>query len=1468
MKKQLVSIVFALGIANLFAADLSYNLRGSVEDENGDPISNVSVNLIEAGVSVKSKGDGSYTLSNLEATSILDQDSYGIRVNPRSIEIRNKSYQGKVQVNVHSLNGSLIWSMNNNMGIGHQSIELPQKVQQAKVKVIVVQIGSDQIVAVMNGQQVALKHSNSPRALLRETNGTFHLEFSHPDYWTLTKEITNLKANLGIGVLQFYDPTADEDFDGISNAEEKKKGTDPRQNDTDKDGVSDGVEIALGTNPLIADSDKDGSSDGDERAAGTNPLDSKSGADTDRDGLSDAQEKTLGTDPLVADSDKDGVSDGVEIANETNPNKKDTDGDGLTDNEELSLGTNPGTADTDMDGIPDETEVSQNTNPLQNESSTFLGSVIAKYLPSAKSEELQKNVDIAKLIMGACDVSSVSELATLFGSQIPGLVDAKTEIDLTLNMFANSVLGIFPAPVMVKKTRTLDNGNSEEYLKLYGKLADGLPEAELNIYQGTCDLELMFAVGTSFQPSKIHSTLGFMDGMRIESNLLMRTSTGNGKQFDKMNDFVKEQELDRGFYLVGALNTRGTGIDQVLQLQSLGVLAGLPVSLSEGFDNVFLTAFADYNIGVGPFTIEDATMTIKPNKAEIPGTDLVGVDAPESVTGVRIRFEGHMTVELGSDKLDLRAGVEVDQAAAAVYGNMSGIHHNAFGIPGVDIDSIAYFGGINYEALAAQNYAEAFSAGMAGQLVIPGKKIGGAFLWDARQTVNPKPMFKVDLGNIHLIQMLSPYYGTAITYAAGDYLPPLVLDSAHGYFAASDVEIGRFKYASGITVQGNMRFWGWNMFADCHLNEGLLKIKGGVGPLILIPNVFEIRGSQMRAGTNAQLSDSLMVDMVVSKDSVRFYMTGKVTVLGLTQEADIQVLPDSGFRATMAGSIFNQFETDLTVYSNKTFNDQSKIGDNLFGVRGNLKNDFKEYLQNDVANFVKTSSAEAQSSIENHQEDVDKAEQEVANAEGAFDLANEELDKVNGALDVAEEEAKKAKIVWETAVNGLVIAENAVTTAEENVGKAEAVLKAAEDEFDRLNGELEVARGVLKDAQIAYDEAKKVFDAANALVAELTGTLREITALYNELLKPIQGLKNAVNNAKSNLKSNGDKIEALKKEIERLSSQKLTYESCVPKASECNNWSCNLGCAWYDAPCKIREGLCYAGALIDNGICIGNTLAVTVQDCAIQGIMATSLGAQITKLSGDLLIEEGKTIGLTLALTTAEALLNAAEGEVRKAADNMAFVQGHLNDANKKLTEAAKALLNPELVLKAANTAFDLAQKSVNAAQVTVDEVGHAGVRAAELALEVANAAVGESKTLVEESKKALDIVDLAFAAAKEAVKLAQAVVDESRKSLDAANFVLTTYNKALEDIQVAMKTVTDLSNYILTHGIESVLNVKEARFDAGVVKDAIDGAVKLHLVVEFQGKEMTYDLNYNLKDSASSAAEFSKKLLEDMKIL
>lgn len=168
----------------------------------------------------------------------------------------------------------------------------------------------------------------------------------------------------------FYVGTSDlddDDNDGLTNGEERKYGTDPKNPDTDGDGLTDGEEVKrYHTNPLKADTDGDGLSDADEvRTYRTDPLN----ADTDGDGLTDGDEVTkYKTDPLKADTDGDGLSDGDEVLKyKTDPLKVDTDGDGLSDWDEVKIyKTDPTNPDTDGDGLTDGDEVKKyKTDPLK-----------------------------------------------------------------------------------------------------------------------------------------------------------------------------------------------------------------------------------------------------------------------------------------------------------------------------------------------------------------------------------------------------------------------------------------------------------------------------------------------------------------------------------------------------------------------------------------------------------------------------------------------------------------------------------------------------------------------------------------------------------------------------------------------------------------------------------------------------------------------------------------------------------------------------------------------------------------------------------------------------------------------------------------------------------------------------------------------------------------------------------------------
>jgi hypothetical protein len=97
-------------------------------------------------------------------------------------------------------------------------------------------------------------------------------------------------------------PPADQDGDGVPASRDNcKTVANASQTDTDRDGLGDACD---------PDDDNDGISDADEIKNGTDPKNS----DTDGDGLNDKEELDLGTDPKNPDTDHDRVSDGEDGA--------------------------------------------------------------------------------------------------------------------------------------------------------------------------------------------------------------------------------------------------------------------------------------------------------------------------------------------------------------------------------------------------------------------------------------------------------------------------------------------------------------------------------------------------------------------------------------------------------------------------------------------------------------------------------------------------------------------------------------------------------------------------------------------------------------------------------------------------------------------------------------------------------------------------------------------------------------------------------------------------------------------------------------------------------------------------------------------------------------------------------------------------------------------------------------------------
>ncbi|MEE9325831.1 MAG: OmpA family protein [Cocleimonas sp.] len=153
---------------------------------------------------------------------------------------------------------------------------------------------------------------------------------------------------------------SDDDNDSLTNAQEIKLASNPKNNDSDGDGINDNEEVGSNiSDPL--DTDADG-------------ILNLNDPDDDNDSLETKFEIKIGTNPLSTDSDGDGIADNLEIGSnkeqlqdtdkdgQINAVDTDDDNDKLPTSIELTLGTNPLKADTDGDGISDVIEVGKNTD--------------------------------------------------------------------------------------------------------------------------------------------------------------------------------------------------------------------------------------------------------------------------------------------------------------------------------------------------------------------------------------------------------------------------------------------------------------------------------------------------------------------------------------------------------------------------------------------------------------------------------------------------------------------------------------------------------------------------------------------------------------------------------------------------------------------------------------------------------------------------------------------------------------------------------------------------------------------------------------------------------------------------------------------------------------------------------------------------------------------------------------------------
>lgn len=288
------------------------------------------------------------------------------------------------------------------------------------------------------------------------------------------------------------DVIADDDHDGLTNAEEKT----PRViTFTGASGLPQTLSVT--SDPLLSDTDGDGLRDRDEYLVKTNPR----VGDTDGDALSDLEDLTAKTSPLLADTDGDGLSDGTEVKGSwlvstvnpyqvsSNPLKADEDNDGLNDGVEKVNGTDPTKQDTDGDQSLDGFEIANKNyklNPLLQDK------LIELKLRSIRVD-------------GSCDAGSTGDfrgsVGLKFGSSVfENLYDIGTSLDNT-SEGSTLALNVSSNPRVIKAGDSISLATSGIYdydaSSANDPLSDGSTEVKYDQIQPTQNVPLSVTGGSS-----------------------------------------------------------------------------------------------------------------------------------------------------------------------------------------------------------------------------------------------------------------------------------------------------------------------------------------------------------------------------------------------------------------------------------------------------------------------------------------------------------------------------------------------------------------------------------------------------------------------------------------------------------------------------------------------------------------------------------------------------------------------------------------------------------------------------------------------------------------------------------------------------------------------------------------------------------------------------------------------------------
>ena len=489
-----------------------------------------------------------------------------------------------------------------------------------------------------------------------------------------------------------------------------------------------------------------------------------------------------------------------------------------------------------------------------------------------------------------------------------------------------------------------------------------------------------------FKFSKIDNSLKSLNAIDLTGQKIVISSEEKSKKETSKIPSMAQMKtaLKKGCSMVAKLDLTKLKVDHLIGVKNLIVSSPLTSKL----DHINLDANLDTDITLGKTTkLTGVIFRLKP-----------------SPKNFALSLLGTMDTQLDKDLLKFKGGVEIALTTQTLnfLAMMQGDWHDPLGAKGLRVSDVGIQMGASFTTAPAilPNIA------LSGEIQI-GKFKGDATV--AFDTRNPaKSMLSAGFNKLVLYDFVEMLMSKKVKNKIPDDMKRALRNTyfkdVHMEVVPTAIQVLEKNYDAGFRAGGEIHVSGFEAEGgfDISYDNGIMA-QAFVDPMDL--GIFKLEG----AGNNPRPGFILELR---KKKNKKFAVNGAVSLLGLKGETDIHMM-ENGFQFMVAGKIFDLFQGEITAKGG----DIKKAEDMYLNVE--LDNNFFDFVQNDVSNFVQNTTKGGVSKLRGAYNNLKEAEKGVAGWDKKINAKIAEIKKKQIKKRKAYDNAKRTFDSWQRKVNGI-----------------------------------------------------------------------------------------------------------------------------------------------------------------------------------------------------------------------------------------------------------------------------------------------------------------------------------------------------------------------------------------------------------------------------------------------------------------